>query len=114
MSYKQDFPIFQAEKNKSLVYLDSAATTQKPQCVIDAESQFYQTNNANVHRGVYQLSERATKAFENVREQCRDFINAKHTHEIIFTSGTTNAINLVAHSFGLLNVKAGDEIILSV
>src|SRR3990167_6973661 len=114
MSFKQDFPIFQAAQNKSLVYLDSAATTQKPQCVLDAELHYYQTNNANVHRGVYQLSERATAAFEAVREKCRDFINAKHTHEIIFTSGTTAATNLVAHSFGLLNVKAGDEIILSV
>src|SRR3990167_657709 len=114
MSFKQDFPIFQASQNKQLVYLDSAASTQKPQCVIDAESHFYQTDYANIHRGVYQLSERATTAFEAVREKCRDFIHAKHTHEIIFTSGTTAAINLVAHSFGLLNVKAGDEIILSV
>lgn len=114
MSFKQDFPIFQAPHNQSLVYLDSASSTQKPQCVIDAESQFYKAHYANVHRGVYQLSECATKAFEDVREKCRAFINAKHSHEIIFTSGTTGAINLVAHSFGFLNVKAGDEIVLSV
>jgi cysteine desulfurase/selenocysteine lyase len=109
---KSDFPIF--NNNPSLVYLDSAATTQKPRCVIDAVSHYYENDNANVHRGVYALSERATAAYENTRQKVSDFIGAKHTHEIIFTRGTTEAINLVAHSFGLLKIKSGDEIVLSV
>src|SRR3990167_9977829 len=112
MNYKKNFPIF--EHHSSLVYLDSAATSQKPQCVIDAEMQFYEKNYANVHRGIYDLSERATESYEMVREKVRDFINAQHAHEIIFTSGTTESINLVAHSFGLLHIKQGDEIIVSV
>lgn len=109
---KQDFPIF--DNNPSLIYLDSAATTQKPHCVIDAVSQYYENNNANVHRGVYALSERATAAYEGARQKVADFIHAQHAHEIIFTRGTTEAINLIAHSFGLLKIKSGDEIILSV
>ena len=111
-TYKQDFRIFNT--NPSLVYLDSAATTQKPHCVIDAVSHYYENNNANVHRGVYQLSERATAAYESTRQKVADFIHAKHAHEIIFTRGTTEAINLIAHSFGLLKIKSGDEIVLSV
>lgn len=114
MSYKKDFPIFETSPHQSLIYLDSGATSQKPRVVIDAESQFYQSNNANIHRGVYQLSESATAAFELSREKCRAFINAAHAHEIIFTGGTTAATNLVAHSFGAVEVKAGDEIVLSV
>ncbi|OGT25859.1 MAG: cysteine sulfinate desulfinase [Gammaproteobacteria bacterium RIFCSPLOWO2_02_FULL_42_14] len=108
------FPLFQSEKNKSLVYLDSAATTQKPQCVIDAEMQFYREDNANIHRGVYALSERATTQYDHVREKVAHFIHAKHAYEIIFTRGTTESINLVAHSFALQNLKPDDEIILSV
>ncbi|EKD77111.1 MAG: hypothetical protein ACD_42C00478G0004, partial [uncultured bacterium] len=111
MNHKNDFPIF--KHNPSLVYLDSAATTQKPQCVIDTVSQFYEKNYANVHRGIYDLSERATESYEHVREKVRDFIGAAHAHEIIFTKGTTESINLVAHSFGLSHIKSGDEIILS-
>lgn len=109
---KIDFPIF--DHHPSLVYLDSAATTQKPRCVIDAVSHYYKNNNANIHRGVYQLSERATAAYENTRKKVANFIHAEHERNIIFTRGTTDAINLVAHSFGLLKIKPGDEIILSV
>lgn len=112
MSHKLDFPIFNT--NPKLVYLDSAATTQKPRCVIDAESYFYEKNYATVHRGIYRLSENATMHYENVRKKVRDFIHAEHSHEIIFTSGTTESINLVAYSFGLSHIKSGDEIILSV
>lgn len=112
MNYKQDFPIF--KHNASLIYLDSAATTQKPQCVIDAEMQFYENDYANVHRGIYDLSERATQSYENVREMVREFIHAEHAHEIIFTKGTTESINLVAHSYGLSHIQSGDEVIVSV
>lgn len=106
---KQDFPIF--DNNPSLIYLDSAATTQKPRSVIDAVSHYYQNNNANVHRGVYALSERATASYEGARQKVANFIHAKHAHEIIFTRGTTEAINLIAHSF---KINSGDEIVLSV
>lgn len=108
---KKDFPIF--ANNPSLIYLDSASTAQKPQCVIDAECQFYQQHYANVHRGIYRLSENATTTFEGVREKVRAFINANSACEIVFTKGTTDSINLVAHSFGLPYIQAGDEIILS-
>lgn len=112
MTHKNNFPIF--KNHFTLIYLDSAATTQKPQCVIDVVKNFYEKNYANVHRGIYDLSERATIAYENVREQVRCFINAEKKHEIIFTKGTTESINLVAHSFGLSHIQSGDEIILSV
>src|SRR5690349_11840873 len=96
-SYKSDFPIFkQTSYGKPFVYLDSSNTTQKPHCVIDAVSQFYREENANIHRGVYELSERATISFESVRQKTQAILNAKYAHEIIFTSGTTAAINLVA------------------
>ncbi|MCX7120989.1 MAG: cysteine desulfurase [Gammaproteobacteria bacterium] len=108
---KDDFPIF--KNNPDLIYLDSASTSQKPQCVINAEMHFYEKNYANVHRGIYRLSENATSSYEGVREKVRQFVNAKHAHEIIFTKGTTESINLVAHSFGLLNIKAGDAILIS-
>jgi cysteine desulfurase/selenocysteine lyase len=109
-NYKKDFPIF---NENSLVYLDSSNTAQKPYSVIDAIHQFYEKDNANIHRGIYELSERATIAFEEVRKKTQSFIHAKHAHEIIFTSGTTAAINLVAHSYGQF-FSAGDEVILSV
>lgn len=112
MSFKELFPIF--NHHQRLVYLDSAATTQKPQCVIDAEMQFYTHNNANIHRGIYQLSERATHAYEQAREKVAHFINAKKSSDIIFTRGTTESINLVAQCFGLPNLRKDDEIILSV
>lgn len=111
---RQDFPLLsQTVNRKPLVYLDSGATTQKPAVVIDALRHYYQYDNANVHRGVYTLSERATAAFENTRRIVQQFINAKHAHEIIFTSGTTAAINLVAHCLSQLQIKTGDEIIIS-
>lgn len=108
---KTDFPIF--DKHPSLVFLDSASTSQKPCSVINTELQFYSNDYANVHRGIYQLSENATNTFEKVRQKTADFIHAEHTHEIIFTKGTTESINLVAQSFGSQQIKSGDEIILS-
>lgn len=107
---KQDFPIL---KEKSFSFLDSAASAQKPQSVIDAISHYYAHDNANVHRGIYKLSQRATAVYESARQTIRQFINAKANHEIIFTKGTTEAINLVAMSFGQAFLKEGDEIILS-
>lgn len=108
---KINFPIF--KHHPELIYLDSAATTQKPQSVIDAEMQFYEKDYATVHRGIYRLSENATTMYENTRETIRHFIHAAHAHEIIFTKGTTESINLVAYSFGLCNMQENDEIILS-
>lgn len=111
---RQDFPILhQVINDKPLVYLDNAATSQKPQCVIDAISSFSQTINANIHRGLHTLSERATEAFEQVRLKCQDFIKAPQAKEIIFTRGTTEAINLVAHSYGLTHLTPGDEVLIS-
>jgi len=111
---RKDFPILnQTIAGKPLVYLDNAATTQKPQCVIDAMTHYYQFDNANVHRGIHTLSERATKAYEAARSKVQKFINAAHGHEIVFVRGTTEAINLVAQSYGRSQFKAGDEIILS-
>jgi cysteine desulfurase / selenocysteine lyase len=98
---------------KPLVYFDNAATTQKPNIVIDAISEYYREYNANVHRGVHFLSNKASKAFEDVRVQIQHFINAKHAHEIIFTRGTTEAINLVASSYGRKFIGKDDEIIIS-
>jgi len=111
---RADFPILETRvAERPLVYLDSAATTQKPQAVIDAISQYYRQANANVHRGVYALSQRATDAFEQVRFQVQKLVNARHVHEVIFTSGTTAAINLIAQSYGRCFLKQGDEIIVS-
>lgn len=113
-NYKNDFPIFaNRSAKKPLVYLDSGATTQKPKRVIDAITYFYENDNANVHRGIYALSEDATAAYENVREKVRAFVNAKFTNEIIFTRGTTESINLVAYSYGLSQIGKDDEIIIS-
>lgn len=98
---------------KPLVYFDNAATAQKPQSVLDAMNRYYEDDNANVHRGVHQLSQRADAAFEGARQKVANFIHAQSTDEIIFTQGTTHAINLVATSFGQAFVKAGDEIIIS-
>lgn len=110
---RADFPILSQEVNgKPLVYFDNAATTQKPQVVIDAISNYYQSKNANVHRGVHHLSQVATDAFEQTREAVRKHLNARYTHEIIFTRGTTESINLVASSFTKF-VSAGDNIIIS-
>ncbi len=111
---REDFPILsQKIYNKPLVYLDNAATTQKPQVVIDTLSDYYKTRNSNIHRGVHYLSSAATADFEEARREVRDFINAKEEAEIIFTRGTTESINLLASSFGKTFIKEGDEIIIS-
>ncbi|MEE9412128.1 MAG: cysteine desulfurase [Methylococcales bacterium] len=111
---RNDFPILsQTVRGKPLVYLDNAATTQKPQCVIDAISEFYQNDYSNVHRGVHTLSEQATVAYENVRKKVQKHFNAVSEKEIIFVRGATEAINLVAQSYGGSYIKAGDEILIS-
>lgn len=111
---RKEFPILgQKVHGKPLVYLDNAATTQKPQCVIDAISEVYCTINANVHRGVHHLSQVATEAMEQARTKVKEFIGAANRHEIIFTRGTTESINLVASSFGGTFLKNGDEVIIS-
>ena len=111
---RKEFPILDTQiYGKPLVYLDNAATTQKPKCVIDAISNIYATMNANVHRGIHHLSQVATIAMEESRETVRKFIGAEHSHEIIFTRGTTESINLVASSFGGTFLKEGDEVIIS-
>jgi cysteine desulfurase/selenocysteine lyase len=112
---RQDFPILsQRVRNKPLVYLDNAATSQKPQAVIDAVEHYYSAENANIHRGVHHLSERATVAYDRARERVQRFLNAAESREIIFVRGTTEAINLVAYSFARPRIKAGDEIVVSV
>jgi cysteine desulfurase/selenocysteine lyase len=111
---RNDFPILQQKVHgKPLIYFDNGATSQKPQTVIDAVERYYATVNSNIHRGVHDLSERATAAYEAAREKIRGFVNAKSDKEIIFVRGTTEAINLVAQSYGRSFLKAGDEIIVS-
>lgn len=111
---RQNFPILKEKVHgKPLVYLDNAASSQKPQIVIDAISHYYKHQNSNVHRGIHYLSAAATELYEEVRNKAQKFINAKHNHEIIFTRGTTEGINLVATAFGRFNIKQGDKIIIS-
>ncbi|MDX2029874.1 MAG: cysteine desulfurase [Blastocatellia bacterium] len=111
---RQDFPILRREVNgRPLVYLDSAATSQKPQVVIDRISRYYAEENANVHRGVHYLSQLATREIEDARVTVQRFLNAAESHEVIFTRGTTEGINLVAQSYGRKFVHEGDEIIIS-
>ena len=111
---RQDFPIlFQEVNDEPLVYLDNAATTQKPKQVLATMTHYYSANNANVHRGVHTLAERATHDYEASREKVRRFLNAQETAEIIFTRGTTTSLNWVAQSYGNAFVKAGDEIVIS-
>ena len=111
---RKDFPILAREVyGKPLVYFDNAATTQKPQCVIDAIVKGYTQHNANVHRGVHRLSQEATDGHEQARRRVQQFLNAAHAHEIVFTRGTTESINLVAHSFGMTFLHDGDEVIIS-
>jgi cysteine desulfurase/selenocysteine lyase len=111
---RKDFPILHQKVNGyPLVYLDNAATTQKPKMVIDAITDYYENYNSNVHRGVHDLSSRATLAFENAREKIAHFIGAKNSHECIFVRGTTEAINLVANSYFLPILEEGDEIVLT-
>lgn len=111
---REDFPIlFQEVNDEPLVYLDNAATTQKPKTVIEALKKYYEHDNANVHRGVHTLAERASLAYEAAREKVRKFIHANETAEVLFTRGTTTSLNWVAQSFGQAFVQAGDEILLS-
>ena len=111
---RKDFPILTREVNgKPLVYLDNGATSQKPQQVIDVIDKYYSFQNSNIHRGIHTLSQEATDAYEKARITVQQFINAKHEHEVIFTSGTTGSINLVASSFAKKHLQKGDEIIIS-
>ncbi|HZY89254.1 MAG TPA: aminotransferase class V-fold PLP-dependent enzyme, partial [Gemmataceae bacterium] len=111
---RRDFPALRQEVHgHPLVYLDNAATAQKPQSVLDALDHFYTLDNANVHRGVHQLSERATRDYEEARAKVRRFLNAAETREVVFVRGATEAINLVAASYGRQFIGAGDEIVIS-
>lgn len=109
--YRNDFPLLMQNK---IIYIDNAATSQRPQCVIDAEGDFYKNYNANPLRGLYSLSVEATEVYEIAREAVRKFIGAEKSNEIIFTRNTTESLNLVAYSYGLSNVKKGDEIVVSI
>ena len=112
---RAQFPALQQQVNdQPLIYLDNAATTQKPLAVLQAMDEYYRRDNANVHRAAHALSSRATAAFEAARERVRAFLHARHSSEVIWTRGTTEAINLVAYSWGQSNLKPGDEILLSV
>ncbi|MCW4018582.1 MAG: cysteine desulfurase [Candidatus Bathyarchaeota archaeon] len=112
---RADFPILKRKVNgQPLIYFDNAATTQKPQQVIDAQRDFYENHNANVHRAVHTLSQEATDRYENARETVARFIGAKESAEIVFVRGTTEAINLVAYGWGLPNLKSGDEVLVSL
>lgn len=111
---REDFPLLSRQMHgKPLVYLDNAATTQKPNAVIERINHYYRQENANVHRGIYELSERATQAYEDTRDKVKRFLNARQREEIIFVRGTTEAINLVAQSFARPRLKPGDEILIS-
>ena len=111
---RADFPIFEQEiHGKPLAYLDSAASSQKPRQVLDAMTEFYETSYANIHRGVYDLGERATEAYEGAREKARAFINAESTREVIFTRNVTAALNLVAYAWGLDNLGPGDVVLVT-
>ena len=111
---RNDFPILNRTVNgKSLVYLDNGATAQKPKAVIDAVNHYYTHQNSNIHRGVHTLSREITIAYENARKTLQTHINAAYAHEIIFTRGTTESINLVAHCFGKIGISAGDEALIT-
>ena len=112
---RSDFPILNRQiYNRPLVYFDNAASTQKPRQVIEAICHYYEYDNCNIHRGVHYLSVKATEAYEETRREVKEFINAKHTHEIIFTKGATESLNLIATTFGKRYISAGDEIITSI
>lgn len=111
MNFKKDFPIFE---NRDISYLDSGATSQKPQYVINAVEEFYKKFNANPHRGAYSLSLEATEQYENTREKIAKFINAKNKEEIIFSKNASESLNLIAYSYGLSNLKQNDEVVLSI
>jgi len=111
---RSDFPILSREVNgKPLVYLDNGATSQKPQSVISAVNKYYANENSNIHRGIHTLSQEATTAYEDARTTVQEFLNAAHSHEVIFTSGTTGSLNLLASSIGKKHITKGDEIIIS-
>ncbi|HLG25359.1 MAG TPA: cysteine desulfurase [Candidatus Gracilibacteria bacterium] len=111
---KRDFPIFERKVNgHKLVYLDNASTTQKPQVVLDTLTEYYRTMNANIHRGVHTLSEEATEAYEGTRKEVAEFIGASSVDEVVFTRGATEAINLVAATWGEQNIYSGDEIVVT-
>src|ERR1051326_8780043 len=111
---RADFPVLDQEVHgQPLIYFDNAATTQKPRAVLDALRHYYERDNANVHRGIHELSNRATAAFEAARSRAAQFINARSAEEIVFTRGTTEGINLVAGAWGSKNIKAGDKILLT-
>ena len=116
LNYKKDFPIFydHAHQEKKLHYLDSAATTQKPQVVLDKINEYYQTSNANPHRGAYDLSMEATLAIDCAREKVKNFIGAAKVEEILFTKNATEALNLVAYSYANTFLQEGDEIVLAI
>ena len=111
MDFKKDFPIFE---NRDISYLDSGATSQKPQYVINAVEEFYKKFNANPHRGAYSLSIEATEQYENTREKIAKFINARNKEEIIFSKNASESLNLIAYSYGLSNLKQNDEVVLSI
>jgi cysteine desulfurase/selenocysteine lyase len=115
VALREDFPILQqmVHGDRPLVFLDNAASTQRPRQVIEVLRRVYERDYANVHRGIHTLSERSTEQYEEAREKAREFIGARHSREIIFTSGTTSSINLVARSWGDANVKSGDEILVT-
>ena len=114
MDFKKDFPILKSKVNgQPLIYFDNAATSQKPQCVINAVNNYYKNFNSNVHRGVHELSQRATSEYESTRDTVRDFIGAKKSNQIIFTKGTTDGINIVASSWAENQLKKGDEILIT-
>ncbi len=118
--YRNDFPLFKAidEKNSidnsGLIYMDSAATAQRPYIVLNAMDHFYSTQNANPLRGIYSLSERATRAYEDARETVARFINAKSSNEIVFVRNASEGLNLVAYTYGMANLNAGDEVVVSI
>lgn len=114
LNHREDFPILARPiRGQRLSYLDNGATTQKPRSVIEAEARFYEQSNANIHRGVHWLSQHATELYDQARSTVRAFLNAARDEEIVFTRGTTESINLVAYSWGMDNLKAGDEILLT-
>ena len=110
-TYRDDFPLL---KRQDIAYLDNAATAQRPQCVLDAVTEFYQTENANPLRGLYPLSIAATESYESARAAVQTFLNAENSREIVFTRNTTESLNLVAYSYGLSHVKIGDEVLVSI
>ena len=112
--YRNDFPFFSNKKNKDLIYFDNAATTQRPRQVTDAIRHFYEENNANPLRGLYDLSVRATEAYENARHSVARFINAAEDCEVIFTRNASESLNLIAYTYGMTNIREGDEIAVSI